>query len=40
MQKTLEAFVASEKMTEKEVQSKIIEIERNRISERKKKNIA
>ena len=35
-----EAFVASEKMTEKEVQSKIIEIERNRISERKKKNIA
>lgn len=35
-----DAFVASEKMTEKEVQSKIIEIERNRISERKKKNIA
>ena len=34
-----EAFVASEKMTEKEVQSKIIEIERNRISARKK-NIA
>lgn len=34
-----DAFVASEKMTEKEVQSKIIEIERNRISARKK-NIA
>ena len=34
-----EAFVDSEKMTEKEVQSKIIEIERNRISARKK-NIA
>ena len=34
-----DAFVDSEKMTEKEVQSKIIEIERNRISARKK-NIA
>ena len=34
-----DAFVASEKMTEKEVQSKIIKIERNRISARKK-NIA
>ena len=34
-----DAFVASEKMTEKEVQTKIIEIERNRISARKK-NIA
>ena len=31
-----EAFVASEKMTEKEVQSKIIEIERARILQKRK----